>query len=90
MFRCPTCVSIVVDTTVRRCGVCGENFKRHPPAVLGVGRRSNDWLTSWDVKANADAGKLYAQQELPGPADIDLVEEHRHDSSGRTAAAEKG
>jgi hypothetical protein len=89
MYRCPACVSIVVDPTVRRCAVCGENFKRHPPAVIGAGLRTTDQLTSWDIKANADASRLYGNEELIRP-DIDLVEEHPRDSSGRTAAAEKG
>jgi hypothetical protein len=69
--------------------VCGENFKRHPPAIIGAGRRTTDALTSWDIKANADASRLYGNAELARP-DIDLVEEHQRESSGRTAAVEQG
>jgi len=90
MYRCPTCVSIVVDNTVSRCAVCGENFKRHPPAIIGAARR-NEKLTSWDLKANAEASKLYGQEALVAPApDIDLTQEHERDNSGRTAGAERG
>jgi len=91
MYRCPTCVSIVADITVGRCAVCGENFKRHPPAVIGAARRGVDKLTSWDLKANADASKIYANDELARPApDIDLTQEHERDHSGRAAGAERG
>jgi hypothetical protein len=91
MYRCPTCVSIVVDPAVRRCVVCGENFKRHPPAVIGADRRGKDKLTSWDIKATADASRIYGQEQLRDSSpDIDLTKEHQRDSSGRTAAANGG
>jgi hypothetical protein len=93
MFRCPTCVSLLVDPTVRRCPVCGENFKRHPPQVLGASRRVTDQLTSFDIRANAEASKLYGQASdlatVPEP-DLDLPQEHLRDSSGRTAGADRG
>jgi hypothetical protein len=89
MYRCPTCVSIVVDPTVRRCAVCGENFKRHRPEIIGLRGRSTDKLTSWDIKANADASKIYGQ-ETGTAAVLDLAREHLRDSSGRTAGAERG
>jgi len=91
MYRCPTCVSLLVDITVRRCPVCGENLKRHPPAVLGADRRGRDKVTSWDVKAGADANRWYAQDDrlVPEP-DIDLPKEHLRDSAGRTAAVDRG
>jgi hypothetical protein len=76
MYRCQTCVSVVLDTTVRRCSVCGENFKRHPPKVLGAERRGIDKLTAWDIRAHAPL--------------IDLPKEHLRDRSGRTAGAERG
>jgi hypothetical protein len=70
--------------------VCGENFKRHPPAVIGADRRNNK-LTTWDIKANAEASRLYGQEtNLTNEPDLDLPAEHRRDSSGRTAAAEAG
>jgi hypothetical protein len=48
-------------------------------------------MTSLDLRANAEASKIYGQE--PGPAakpDVDLPEEHERDRSGRTAAAERG
>jgi predicted nucleic acid-binding Zn-ribbon protein len=90
MYRCPTCVSVVQDLTVRRCPVCGENFRRRPPAVLGATQRGKDKLTTWDMKASADASRLYAQESEPAtkPA-IDLTKEHLRDKSGRTAAVDR-
>jgi hypothetical protein len=76
MYRCQTCVSVVLDTAARRCSVCGENFKRHPPKVLGAERRGSDKLTPWDIRAHAPL--------------LDLPKEHLRDSSGRTAGAERG
>jgi hypothetical protein len=91
MYRCRTCVSIVTDVTVRRCPVCGENFKRHPPAVIGAVGRYKNKLTSFDIRANAEASRLYGQDTaLVAEPDIDLTKEHQRDSSGRTAAAEHG
>ena len=89
MYRCPTCVSVVPDPTVRRCAVCGANFKRHRPEILGLKRRGADKLTSWDIKANADANRLYGQ-ESDTTAVIDLPNEHLRDSSGRTTGAKRG
>ena len=90
MYRCPTCVSIVIDPTVRRCTVCGENFKRRPPKVLGLDRRGKDKMTSWDIRANAEASHLYGQEAmLATKPRVDLPKEHLRDSSGRTAAAEQ-
>ena len=71
--------------------MCGVNFKRHPPSVIGADRRGREKLTSWDLKANADANKIYGNdQRSAAVADIDLVEEHRRDRSGRTAAGDRG
>ena len=90
MYRCPTCVSVVMDPSVRRCTVCGENFKRRPPTVLGSDRRGKDKLTSWDIRANAEAARQYGQEaDLATKPAIDLPKEHLHDSSGRTAAVER-
>jgi hypothetical protein len=89
MYRCPTCVSVLQDATVRRCPVCHENFKRKPPKILGADRKGLDLVTSWDVRAHADASKIYAGQPAPA-VDIDLPREHLRDSSGRTAADERG
>ncbi len=89
MYRCPTCVSIVVDPTVRRCAVCGANFKRHPPEIIGLRGRSTDKMTTWDIKANAEASKIYGHESDASPV-IDLPNEHLRDSSGRTAGAERG
>lgn len=89
MYRCATCVSIIADPTVRRCPVCSENFKRRRPEILGLKRRGEDKLTSWDIKANADASRIYGQESDAGP-DVDLPREHLRDSSGRTAGAERG
>jgi hypothetical protein len=89
MYRCPSCVSIVVDPTVRRCTVCGTSFKRHPPEIIGLRARSDDKMTSWDIRANVDASKIYGH-ETDGTAVIDLPNEHLRDSSGRTAGAERG
>jgi hypothetical protein len=69
--------------------VCHENFRRHPPKILGADRRGYNLLTSWDVRANADASKISASAPEPG-VPIDLPKEHLRDSSGRTAAAERG
>lgn len=91
MYRCPTCISLVFDATVRRCPVCNENFKRHKPVILGADRRGRDMLTSWDIRAHADASKLFAEKAVRNDAvDVDLPREHRRDISGRTAAAEQG
>jgi len=91
MYRCPTCVSILTDATVRRCPVCGENFKRRPPAIIGADRRGRDKLTTWDIRAHADASKVFGSDATRAPEpDIDLPKEHLRDSSGRTAGAEKG
>ena len=89
MYRCPTYVSVVPDATVRRCPVCGENFKRHRPEIIGLKGRSTDKLTSWDIKANAEASRIYGQESDTAPV-IDLPNEHLRDSSGRTAGAERG
>lgn len=90
MYRCPTCVSILTDVTVRRCPVCGENLKRHPPRVMGAGKRLKDKLTTWDIAAGLDASRLYAQEDDLAPKpDIDLPKEHLRDSSGRTAATDQ-
>jgi predicted nucleic acid-binding Zn-ribbon protein len=89
MYRCPTCVSVLTDHKVRRCPVCGENFKRRPPAVLGADRRGRDKLTSWDIKAHSEASRLYAQEDVATKPTIDLPKEHLRDSSGRTAAADR-
>jgi hypothetical protein len=59
MYRCPTCVSIVTDTTVRRCPVCNENFKRRPPRVIGADRKMGASTASWDRRAHAEANKLH-------------------------------
>jgi hypothetical protein len=75
----------LLDATVRRCPVCHENFKRKPPKILGADRKGFDLVTSWDVRAHADASKIYA-----AAVDIDLPKEHLRDSSGRTAAGERG
>jgi hypothetical protein len=88
MYRCPTCVSVVQDLTVRRCPVCGENFRRRPPAVLGATRRGKGKLTTWDIKASAEASPLYAQDEPATKPAIDLPKEHLRDRSGRTAAVD--
>jgi predicted nucleic acid-binding Zn-ribbon protein len=93
MYRCTTCVSVLPDATVRRCPVCGENFKRHPPAILGADRRGRDKLTSWDIRAHADASKVYGSDLRTAP-DIDLPKEHFRDHLrdifGRTAARKRG
>ncbi len=86
MYRCPTCVSVLLDSTVRRCPVCGENFKRHPPKVLGADRRGRDKLTSWDIRAHAEANRVIARD---ADTVIDLEQEHQRDRSGRTAGAER-
>lgn len=90
MYRCPTCVCVVIDVTQRRCAVCGENFKRHPPAVIGADQRGKHKLTSWDIRASAEASRQYAQETTPAKPAIDLPKEHLRDSSGRTAAARRG
>jgi hypothetical protein len=97
MYRCPTCVSLLVDATVRRCPVCGENFKRRPPTVIGAARRGADKLTSWDIKATSEAGRflgqeadLTARSKSATKPDIDLPKEHRRDISGRAAGADRG
>jgi hypothetical protein len=91
VYRCPTCVSVLTDATVRRCPVCGENFRRHPPVVLGANRRSKEMLTSWDIRSSSEASKLYGQETRSATEpDIDLPKEHRRDSSGRTAATDHG
>jgi hypothetical protein len=89
MYRCPTCVSVIADPTVRRCPVCGENFKRRRPEVIGLRGRSTDKLTSWDIRANAEASRQFGQEADVTPV-IDLPKEHLRDSSGRTAGAEGG
>ena len=90
MYRCPTCVSLVADPTVRRCRVCGENFRRHPPTVLGADRRGKNKLTTWDIRINAEETRRAVQESSSAtrPA-IDLTKEHLRDSSGRTAAADR-
>ena len=88
MFRCPTCVSIITDTTVRRCPVCNENFKRHPPKVLGADRKLSASTSSWDLRAHAEAGKLNPRSG--NGAVIDLSREHLREHSGRTAAVDHG
>ena len=91
MFRCPTCVSVLVDPTVRRCAVCGENFRRRPPTVLGADRRGKDKLTSWDIRSNAEISRLYGYEtRLATEPVADVAKEQRRDSSGRTAAADHG
>jgi hypothetical protein len=57
MYRCPTCVTIVTDLTVRRCPVCNANFKRRPPKIIGTERRISASTSSWDRRAQAEAGK---------------------------------
>jgi hypothetical protein len=89
MYRCPTCVSIIADPTVRRCPVCSENFKRRRPEIIGLKQRGADKMTSWDLRANAEANRIYGQESDITP-DIDLPTEHLRDSSGRTAGAERG
>lgn len=88
MLRCPSCVTIITDTTVRRCPVCRENFKRHPPKVLGADRRMSASTSSWDLRAHAEAGKLKTRSG--NGADIDLGWEHLREHSGRTAAVDHG
>jgi hypothetical protein len=39
MFRCPTCVAILMDATVSRCPSCGTNLRRHRPVELGQANR---------------------------------------------------
>ena len=91
MYRCPTCISLLHDITVRRCPVCHENLKKRKPMILGADRRGRNLVTSWDIRASADASKIDAQTPGRRPAvDIDLPREHRRDRSGRTAAAERG
>jgi hypothetical protein len=91
MYRCPTCVSLLSDATVRRCPVCNENFKRHEPVILGADRRGSTMMTSWDIRARADASKILAEKAARNAAvDVDLPREHLRDNSGRTAAAERG
>ena len=91
MYRCPTCVSILRDVTVRRCPVCGLNLKRHKPTLLGADRRGKDKLTSWDINVSAQASRLYVQHHAPATApDIDLPREHLRDSAGRTTATNHG
>jgi hypothetical protein len=89
MYRCPTCVSVLVDATVRRCPVCGENLKRHRPTIIGLARRTTNKQTSWDIAATAEASRFYAQETKTEP-DINLPKEHLRDSSGRTAGGRYG
>jgi hypothetical protein len=71
--------------------VCGENFRRRPPAVIGADRRGKDKLTSWDIRGSAQASRLYGQEtRLATEPDVDLPKEQRRDNSGRAAAAEHG
>jgi hypothetical protein len=70
--------------------VCGENFKRRPPKVLGADRRGRDKLTTWDIKVTSEASRFYGQEtELESKPVLDLTKEHLRDSSGRTAAHER-
>jgi len=88
MYRCPTCVSLLVDPKVNRCPTCNANLKRHKPMVLGArGAGGGERVTSWNMRADAEASKTYAYAP---EVDIDLPEEHRRDRSGRTAAADNG
>jgi len=87
MYRCPTCVSLLVDPTVNRCPTCHTNLKRHKPVVLGGRGGGGERVTSWNMRVDAEASKTYAYAP---EVDIDLPTEHRRDSSGRTAAAEDG
>jgi hypothetical protein len=57
MYRCPTCVTIVSDLTVRRCPVCNENFKRHPPKIIGADKRMSASTSTWDRRAHAEASR---------------------------------
>ena len=84
MYRCPTCVSVLTDATVRRCPVCRQSFKRTKPTIIGLQGRCKDQLTSWDLRATIDAGRMYGQDEH-----LDLPAEHLRDISGRTAAADR-
>ena len=91
MYRCPTCVSILSDATVRRCPVCRQNLKRRKPTLLGADRRGKDKLTSWDINVSAAASRMYVQHHAPATApDIDLPNEHLRDSAGRTTATNHG
>ena len=91
MYRCPTCVSILSDVTVRRCPVCGENLKRHKPTVLGADRRGKDKLTTWDINVSAQASRLYVQHhDAATKPDVDLPKEHLRDIAGRTTATHRG
>ena len=50
-FRCPTCVSLLVDPTVRRCPSCHTKLRkrRAKPIILGESSRLDNKLTPFDV-----------------------------------------
>jgi hypothetical protein len=39
MYRCPTCIAVLVEPRSRRCETCGQNLRRRHPFVLGESER---------------------------------------------------
>jgi hypothetical protein len=59
MFRCPTCIAVLVEPRTRRCATCGQNLRRRQPLVLGdTSRVSSIHLPIDRVLADSAARKL--------------------------------
>ena len=78
-FRCPTCVSVLVDPTVRRCPSCHTKLRkrRAKPIILGESSRLDNKLTPFDVAMRARMesertriGIAVARDAAPAPAPI--------------------
>ncbi len=56
MFRCPTCISVLVEPRARRCETCGQNLRRRPPLVLGDSSKVSSHQMPIDRFLNERAG----------------------------------
>lgn len=67
IWRCPTCVMVLRDESVKRCPMCRENLRRHKPIVVG-GDRVGDWLrrTPWERHTKAEIDAHFDAKPLPG------------------------
>ena len=93
MFRCPTCVTVLEDPHAKRCPVCGENLRRHPPLVLRQSARVSAKLQAIDLRPQAEHGaRRWRRRGAPatatgapaGPDSIDLTPEAAADASDAT------
>jgi hypothetical protein len=71
MFRCPTCIAVLIEPRARRCETCGQNLRRRQPLVLGdAARVSSRHLPIDRVLADSAARQLAPSWHDPGTSKV--------------------